>query len=150
MEGIVRALRVRTRGRRHGPHPAGASRRTCAPDAGRRRTPALVPGRTAGEKRLVCASARHAQCFFCTRCFMRVVATLAFLTAVAFSIVPPSTAQGAESQELPHAFPRAGATMLLDNQWGTVWDATYEPGKPTPLHRHRFDFVAVELTDTTL
>ena len=81
---------------------------------------------------------------------MRVVATLAFLTAVAFSIVPPSTAQGAESQELPHAFPRAGATMLLDNQWGTVWDATYEPGKPTPLHRHWFDFVAVELTDTTI
>lgn len=57
-------------------------------------------------------------------------------------------AQAAGPDELPDAYPRAGATRLLDNNVATVWDVTWEPGKATELHRHRLDFVALDLHDT--
>jgi quercetin dioxygenase-like cupin family protein len=53
----------------------------------------------------------------------------------------------AGGQDLPHAFPRAGAKQVLDNQWGTVWDVVWAPGETTPMHRHKFDYVGVELED---
>lgn len=52
-------------------------------------------------------------------------------------------------QELPHAFPREGAKQLFDNERVTVWDVTLEKGRPTPMHRHRYDFVRVELANST-
>ena len=33
-------------------------------------------------------------------------------------------------QEIPNAFPRAGAKQLIDNERVTVWDVTVEKGKP--------------------
>lgn len=60
------------------------------------------------------------------------------------------SAERSASQEFPRAFPRDGATMVLDNARGTVWDVTWMPGKPTLMHRHEFDYVGVELTDTTV
>jgi quercetin dioxygenase-like cupin family protein len=48
-------------------------------------------------------------------------------------------------QELPHAFPREGARQLFDNERVTVWEVTWEKGKATHMHRHRYDFVAVDL-----
>jgi len=52
-------------------------------------------------------------------------------------------------QDLPHAFPRDGARQVLDNPWGTAWDVTWPPHVPTALHRHAFDYVGVELVDST-
>jgi quercetin dioxygenase-like cupin family protein len=63
-------------------------------------------------------------------------------TIVAFGFVALACAQ-----DLPHAFPRAGAKQVLDNEWGTVWDVVWAPGETTPMHRHRFDYVGVELED---
>lgn len=40
--------------------------------------------------------------------------------------------------------------MILDNTMGTAWDVTWTPGKPTTMHRHTFDYVGVELTDSTV
>lgn len=51
--------------------------------------------------------------------------------------------------QLPHAFPREGATQVFDNQWGTAWDATWTPNKPTLMHQHAYDYVGVELVDST-
>jgi hypothetical protein len=48
------------------------------------------------------------------------------------------------------ALPRPGATQILDNERGRVWDVIYPPGKPTGMHRHPSDFVGVELVDTML
>lgn len=58
-------------------------------------------------------------------------------------------AQSAASQDLPHAFPREGATQVFDNLWGTAWDVTWTPNKPTTMQRHAYDYVGVELVDST-
>lgn len=58
-------------------------------------------------------------------------------------------AQTGGSQEPPNAFPREGARKLLENAWGTGWDVTWAPGSATPMHRHAFDYVGVELADAT-
>jgi len=42
-------------------------------------------------------------------------------------------------QTYPPAFPRAGATKLLENERVVVWDVTWPKGQPTPLHRHIYD-----------
>jgi predicted metal-dependent enzyme (double-stranded beta helix superfamily) len=56
----------------------------------------------------------------------------------------------AQTPELPHAFPREGAKQLIDNERVTVWEATWAKGKPTTMHRHRFDMVGIELADATV
>jgi quercetin dioxygenase-like cupin family protein len=53
-------------------------------------------------------------------------------------------------QDLPNAFPRAGAKQLIDNERVTVWDVTVEKGKPTPMHRHPLDYVVVDLADASV
>jgi hypothetical protein len=40
---------------------------------------------------------------------------------------------------LPPAYPRAGATKLLDNARVQVWDIAWLKGQPSPLHRHIYD-----------
>jgi hypothetical protein len=49
-------------------------------------------------------------------------------------------------QELPNAFPRAGAKQLIDNDRVTVWDVTMEKGKATPQYRYPLDVVSVDLS----
>ena len=50
----------------------------------------------------------------------------------------------------PAAFPRPGIKKLIDNDRVTVWDYTWEPGKPTPMHYHDKDVVVVYLDDGAL
>ena len=56
----------------------------------------------------------------------------------------------AQEMKLVSALPRPGATEILDNARGRVWDVIYPPGMPTGMHRHPTDFVGVELVDTML
>jgi uncharacterized protein YjlB len=51
---------------------------------------------------------------------------------------------------LVSALPRPGATQILDNNRGTVWDVIYPPGMSTGMHRHPTDFVGIELVETML
>lgn len=53
-------------------------------------------------------------------------------------------------QELPHAFPRDGAKLVVENERVAVWDVTWIKGKPSPLHRHRYDFVGVFLVGSPI
>jgi len=55
----------------------------------------------------------------------------------------------AVQQALPHAYPREGARLLIDNERVAVWEVTLEKGRPTPMHRHRHDLVGVDLADAT-
>lgn len=55
-----------------------------------------------------------------------------------------------QAQNLPHAFPRDGARQLIDNERVTVWEVTSQKGKPTAMHRHRYDMVAVESDGTAV
>ena len=46
---------------------------------------------------------------------------------------------------VPPAFPREGATRVVDNERVTVWQVTWVPGQKTPVHVHDKDVVAVYL-----
>ena len=48
-------------------------------------------------------------------------------------------------EDYPHAFPRKGATQLIDNDRVTVWDVTWQNGVKQPIHRHRYDMAGVYL-----
>lgn len=56
----------------------------------------------------------------------------------------------ASAQELPHAFPRDGATQIFDNDRVTIWDVTWIKGKPSPMHRHKYDLVGVYLVGSPI
>jgi len=70
--------------------------------------------------------------------------TLALLGAVSLSLL----AHDARSQDYPPAFPREGARQVFDNMWITAWDDTWIPDKPTPMHRHVYDYFGWEFTDS--
>jgi hypothetical protein len=53
----------------------------------------------------------------------------------------------AQPADYPHAFPRQGAKIVLDNAQGTVWEVVWPRNVPTAMHRHRFDYMGVELED---
>ncbi len=70
-------------------------------------------------------------------------------TAIALLASHNSLAQAGGAPNLPHAFPREGATQVVDNAWGTAWDATWTPHKVGPMHRHAYDYVGIELVSST-
>lgn len=51
---------------------------------------------------------------------------------------------------LPLAFPRTGSRKALENRRVVVWDYTWTPGKPTPMHFHDKDVVVVFLRNGSL
>jgi len=50
----------------------------------------------------------------------------------------------------PLAFPRPGATKLIDNDRVVVWDHRWQPGVPTAMHFHDKDVVVTYLEDGDL
>src|SRR5580700_7416122 len=60
--------------------------------------------------------------------------------------VPPI----ANTSGYPLAFPRPGSKKLLENPRVIVWDYTWTPGVPTPMHFHDKDVVVVFLEDGDL
>jgi quercetin dioxygenase-like cupin family protein len=55
-----------------------------------------------------------------------------------------------QTPELPYALPRDGAKQLIDNERVTVWDVVFQKGKPTGMHRHKYDMVGINLADGTV
>jgi quercetin dioxygenase-like cupin family protein len=53
-------------------------------------------------------------------------------------------------QDLPHAFPSENAKQIVDNERVTVWDVTWPEGKPSELHRHKYDLISVDLADASV
>jgi hypothetical protein len=47
----------------------------------------------------------------------------------------------ATSPKYPDAFPRAGAAKLFENRRVILWNYSWVPGRPTPMHLHSKDFV---------
>jgi hypothetical protein len=50
----------------------------------------------------------------------------------------------------PRAFPRPGIQQLEDNGRVTIWDYSWTPGAPTPVHFHDLDVTVVYLDDGAL
>src|SRR2546427_8048420 len=65
---------------------------------------------------------------------MRFIIT-AFLSLLVQSAAPPKA--------LPPAYPRAGATKILDNPAVQVWNIAWLKGQPSPLHKHIYDLSGV-------
>src|SRR5258706_6046199 len=59
----------------------------------------------------------------------------ALLSLLAQAATPPAI--------LSPAYPRAGATKILDNDRVQVWNIAWLKGQPSPLHRHLYDLVGV-------
>ena len=74
----------------------------------------------------------------------------AVLAAAAMLAASSAQAEMVGKYPLVSALPRPGATQILDNNRGTVWDVIYPPGMSTGMHRHPTDFVGVELVETML
>src|SRR5215471_8281819 len=53
-------------------------------------------------------------------------------------------------QNLPLPFPRDTAKQIVENERVAVWDVNWPKGKPTPLHRHIYDVVGIDLADATV
>ena len=68
---------------------------------------------------------------------MKHVAALAFAAASAIGLGAQAPAN------LPPAYPRVGATKILDNDGVQVWNIAWLKGHPSPLHRHVYDLVGV-------
>jgi hypothetical protein len=49
------------------------------------------------------------------------------------------------ADDYPHAFPRAGAAQLFDNERVTAWEVHWLRDIPQPIHRHRYDMAGVYL-----
>lgn len=49
------------------------------------------------------------------------------------------------ADNLPHAYPRKGATKLLENNRVTVWEVNWLNNVPQPYHRHCCDMAGVYL-----
>jgi hypothetical protein len=50
----------------------------------------------------------------------------------------------------PDAFPRPGVKKLFENDRATVWDYSWTPGMPTPMHFHSRDVAVLYLGDGDL
>jgi hypothetical protein len=67
--------------------------------------------------------------------------------SLVFTVLICTYALSAQPADYPHAFPRQGAKIVLDNAQGTVWEVVWPQNVPTAMHRHRFDYMGVELED---
>ncbi len=56
----------------------------------------------------------------------------------------------ASRPDLPPGFPRERAARVLDNERVTVWDYTWIPGQPVPMHFHDKDTVVVFIESGTI
>ena len=65
---------------------------------------------------------------------MRLTRFVVALSALAgLAVAAPRLA--AQADEYPHAFPRKGATQILDNTRVTVWEVNWLRGVPQPIRR---------------
>ncbi len=61
-------------------------------------------------------------------------------------VVPPLV----NKSGLPNAFPRPGSKKQFENARIVVWDYSWTPGEPSPMHFHDKDVVVVYLENGAL
>jgi hypothetical protein len=73
--------------------------------------------------------------------------TLAFL---ALAVGAVGGVQAQTTKDLPPAWPRPGATLLVENDRGAAYNVVYPKDQPTPFHRHRYFFAGLDLNTATI
>jgi hypothetical protein len=72
------------------------------------------------------------------------------LLSVVLAVAAVFSAQAQPAKELPPGWPRAGATLLVENDRGAAYNVVYPKDQPTPLHRHRYFFAGLDLNTATI
>jgi hypothetical protein len=70
--------------------------------------------------------------------------------SILIELKEPAAPPIANPTTYPLAFPRPGSRKLLENNAVIVWDYTWTPGVPTPMHFHDKDVIVVYLGDGDL
>ena len=70
--------------------------------------------------------------------------------AIVIDLKPGASPKYAHDAKFPNAFPRPGAKKILENDRVIVWDYTWTPNEPTPMHFHDKDVVVVFLQEGAL
>jgi hypothetical protein len=73
-----------------------------------------------------------------------------FLSCLALILSMSPFALAQPTKELPPAWPRPGATLLVENERGAAYNVVYSKDKPTPFHRHRYFFAGLDLNTATI
>lgn len=73
-----------------------------------------------------------------------------FATSVVIELKDHMVPSLANKTGYPNAFPRPGSKKVFENARVIVWDYTWTPGKPSPMHFHDKDVVVVYLADGAL
>ena len=61
-----------------------------------------------------------------------------------------SGAYAQPAKDYPPAWPRPGATLLVENDRGAVYSVGYPKDQPTLMHRHRYFFAGLDLNTATI
>jgi hypothetical protein len=62
----------------------------------------------------------------------------------------PAAGQAQTASKLPHAWPRPGSTLLIDNDRGAAFNVVYTVGVASPMHQHLYDFVGLDLNTAAI
>ena len=62
----------------------------------------------------------------------------------------PAAGQAQTASKLPHAWPRPGSTLLIDNDRGAAFNVVYKVGVASPMHQHLYDFVGLDLNTAAI
>ena len=72
------------------------------------------------------------------------------LCAIFFLLVPMGIGHAQPPKDYPPGWPRAGATLLVENDRGAAYNVVYPKDQPTPMHRHRYFFAGLDLNTATI
>jgi hypothetical protein len=72
------------------------------------------------------------------------------LSCIALTISISTMVRAQPAKELPPAWPRPGATLLVENDRGAAYNVVYPTDRPTPFHRHRYFFAGLDLNTATI
>jgi hypothetical protein len=70
--------------------------------------------------------------------------------AIMVDLKEPNPIGAVATSQMPPAFPREGSKDVLDNPRVRMWDCTWEPKKPVPMHVFERDSVEIFVTGGTL
>jgi hypothetical protein len=75
---------------------------------------------------------------------------LRYLVCAAALTLGASAALAQAPKDYPPGWPRAGATLLVENDRGAAYEVVYPKDQPTPMHRHRYFFAGLDLNTATI
>lgn len=70
--------------------------------------------------------------------------------SIGFLLLSFEMAAAQPAKDYPPGWPRAGATLLIENDRGAAYNVVYPKDQPTPMHRHRYFFAGLDMSTATI